>query len=193
MRRRRDKKSITLIELLLAVIIAVFVLASLNVFYDFFMTHVYTAIEQSDMISQMNYAVEDMRLRCKSTVDVASGSFFDSDGEEKNSFTFLGEEDVFNVVPDDLTTKKWYRYQVDADGNLVLEILDDAAASVESREILVEADYHPELTFIYFQTDPPNFLVVRIRTTSDLAEHYRAESTIDKIEGLSFWFVTVVQ
>ena len=78
----RLKKAVTLIELLLASVMVVFVLGSVIVLHTFYANYAQNNANRTDNISQINYALEDMRIRCKSAIQIDSSSFFNPNGEE---------------------------------------------------------------------------------------------------------------
>ncbi len=155
----------------------------------FFMNYINADLERYNIYSQINYALQDLKIRCASAIKISPGSFFAPSGTvTKSEFEFDGENDIYNITPDDLTDNAHYKYFVDTDKELVLEKTFNGAIT---RDILVEAKYNPKAEFKYALGDEPNFLTVTINATNDKSTA-GISKIISKTEGLRFWFVDVV-
>ena len=155
----------------------------------FFMNYVNADLERYNIYSQINYALEDMKIRCASAIKIAQGSFFPPTGGVKSVFEFDGENDIYNITPEDLTDNANYKYFVDDKRDLVLQKTLNGAIS---KEILVEGKYKPELGFEYTAGDEPNFLTVTIAAINDKSTA-GISKIISKAEGLRLWFMDVVR
>lgn len=186
------ERSLTLIELIVVIGLIGVVLIGIASAVAFFIVQVNANIERSNINAQINYAFEDMKIRCISAAKVGSGSTFNSDGETKNEFSFQGEKDIYNITPDNLTDNYLYTYKID-NGDLVLET-KDLAGNPLSREILVEKEFNPTIEFIYILGKPPNFLRVKIKATSNSnSVPLGANPTVSREDGIRFWYIDIVQ
>jgi len=145
--------------------------------------------ERYNMLSQINYAFEDMAIRTKSAMRVDSSSLFSLTGgaisDTKNKFKFFGEEDIYTITPDNNNDNVWYEYRLQ-NGALVIENFGNATHSRET-VTLVEAKYQPAITFSWYDGYEPNFLTVTITTRGTIPP--RAQ--VSRTQGLRFWFIDI--
>lgn len=145
--------------------------------------------ERYNIISQINYAFEDMALRTKSAVRIDAASVFSLGSgaivDTKNQLKFFGEQDIYKVTPDDQNDNMWYEYGVEG-GSLILRTFGNAAHAAET-VTLVEAKYQPVVTFSWYQGYEPNFITVTITAKGTIAPSIEVSRT----QGLRFWFIDV--
>lgn len=185
-------KSFTLIELIVTVVITAFVILGITSFTAFFLNAVRVNADRYNMYSQVNYAFDDMKIRCFGGIAInepfnSTNDVFDSTTNQwtRNNLEFLGEVDPYIVDDENTTlwdpsnpgvgTKVWYRYCVDSSnacilnsadaGNLVLARSTDDGLSWVLYEVLVDSNFNPGIRFIYTKDDEPNFISVRIDAT----------------------------
>jgi len=148
--------------------------------------------ERYNMLSQINYAFEDMAIRTKSAVRINSSSEFmlasGAISDTKNVFCFFGEKNIYEVTPDNDSDNTWYEYRIQ-NGGLILEVLDETGRPKRSPEILalVDAKYQPAVEFTWYEGYEPNFITVTITTRGTIAPH----AQISRTQGLRFWFIDV--
>lgn len=179
-----NKRSISLMELLVILMLITVVILGITPVAIYLEKSVGESIEFSNMYSQLNYALEDLRLHSVSAVQIDDGSLFAGPGTE-NSLKFRGQRDIYNITPDDAADDSWYEYSLNQDnGNLVLIKDNDN----DAQEVLVEGRFHPTLIFNYQAGDEPNFITVTISATSVRDP----TKVISRTEGIRFWFVSVL-
>tara|TARA_B100001971_G_C18124980_1_gene501538 strand:+ start:195 stop:734 length:540 start_codon:yes stop_codon:yes gene_type:complete len=178
----RVLKSITLVELVVSILLVGFVLLGVGSVSVFLARQVANSIERYNIYSQLTYAIDDVRARCISAIDIKSG--FDFTGEIKSDLEFNSEEDIYIITPDDDSDNTWYRYYINNSGSLVLE--DKSTGEID---ILVEERFSPEIEFEYTSGEAPNFITMGI-----IAKSSKNESiVVSRKEGIRFWFIEVVQ
>ncbi|MCF7916429.1 MAG: type II secretion system GspH family protein [Candidatus Omnitrophica bacterium] len=189
------RRSFTLVELIVIIAIAGFVIVSITGLSMFFVRKVKVNKERYNMWSQISYTFDDMRMRCISAINiitpVSSGGVHDL--ESDGAFIFFAEDDIYNVSPDDLTDNVWYQYMIDQQGNLRLEKGAYSQASgfvANDSEIIVDEKYNPNLSFRHEVGDEPNFAIAKIDTDVSVAGE---DLDIEREEGIRFWFVDLAQ
>ncbi|MCQ9204694.1 MAG: prepilin-type N-terminal cleavage/methylation domain-containing protein [Omnitrophica bacterium] len=120
------KKSFTLIEIIIVLVISAFILLATTSFVVFFLNGVRLNADRYNMYSQVNYALEDIKLRCLGAVNIDQpfregdpfrGSFPNREWVRDN-LAFVGEDDPYIIDDRNHTmtsaggTKVWYRYCV---------------------------------------------------------------------------------
>jgi type II secretory pathway component PulJ len=176
------KKSLTLIELLIAILLMVGVLLGISAFAIFSTRQITSDLERYNIYSQMTLALEDMKVRCISAISTTTP--FQSGGGQKNEFAFQGEENIYDITPDDTSDNADYRYAIDENGNLVITNETD-----HKTDVLVESRFAPHLTFTYTAGDVPNFLTVTISAQGKKDSSLELSMT----DAIRFWFLDVVQ
>lgn len=183
------KKTFTLIDLVLSIVLMSSIIMMVYCVYTFFARQVPYNRERYDMLSQINYALEDMKVRLVSASQVDAGSLFSltttSFSDAKQKFKFFGEKDIYKITPNDTADDIWYEYRID-NKSLILETHGVAGAT---KEILVDSRYQPQVAFEWYEGYEPNFFTVVITakgTTNPPVE-------ISRTEGIRFWFVDVKQ
>ena len=183
------KKSLTLIELVLAMILMSSVMMMVYCIYIFFARQVPYNRERYDMLSQINYALEDMKVRLVSASQIDQTSSFSltstSFSDVKEKFKFFGEKDIYKVTPNDTTDNIWYEYRIDGKSF----ILEMQSATETTKEILVDGKYQPKVTFEWYAGYEPNFFTITITAQGTTDPPVK----ISRTEGIRFWFVDVKQ
>jgi hypothetical protein len=167
-------------ELIIVIVIIGVVILTISGATMFFVRHIAAKTELYNIYGQINYAFDDMKLRCISAIRVAQ---LLSPAIPQDSFEFTGERNVFQITPNDLTDNAVYRYEIDlVTGDLVL--LKDGVLS----EVLVESRYSPQLIFEWNNGWPPNVLRVTI-----IAQGSRASimQRLSRTTTVRFWFLDV--
>lgn len=197
-----SRKSFTMLETMIVLVITSVILGGITAFSLFFITRVRANLERSNMYNQVMFALEDVKSRCLSSVSV--NPLFELSSPDRDQLEILGENNIYQISPEDITlvgsggSKAWYRYRVD--GDFVLErspsgsLLPVAAGSDGGNayvvdEVLIDERFNPQVRFFYTAGDPPNFLGVEITVTGD----NNPEITFTSREGLRFWFINVVE
>jgi len=160
--------------------------------YVFFSKQIMINRERYNMLSQINYAFEDMAVRTKSAVQLDAVSTFSLTGsaisDTKTVLKFSGEENIYVVTPDEKDDNTWYEYRID-NGSVVVETLDKSGNYRSPRQIttLVDAKYQPVMEFTWYEGYEPNFATVTITTKGTISPYVQVSRT----QGLRFWFIDV--
>ncbi|MFA5337335.1 MAG: type II secretion system protein [Candidatus Omnitrophota bacterium] len=183
----KAKKSFALTELIIAIVmIASIISMSLSV-YLFFSKQIMINRERYNMLSQINYAFEDMAIRTKSAVGLDPSSAFSLTGnaisDTKLKLKFFGEQDIYAVTPDEEDDNMWYEYSIE-NGGLILKTFGNLTKPAESIT-LVDAKYQPAMTFTWYEGYEPNFITVNITTKGTIKPNVQVSRT----QGLRFWFI----
>lgn len=176
------EKSLTLIELIVALALVSVVILGITSASIFFVSRVIFTTERYNVYSQISQALEDMKIRCLSAISIDTA--FVSSGTTNSDLEFSGERDIYQVTPDELSDNVQYRYYVDNSGRLVLE--NRTANNIET---LIESKFSPQVTFIYTPGDSPDFITVAITAQSTK----NPPAVISRTEGIRFWFVDAVR
>lgn len=189
---KRAKSSLTLVELLIGIILMASAFLTLTTISIFFINHTSTNEDRAHIHLMINYAFEDIRLRCISARRLADASVFASTGTTLSEFTFEGEKDMYTITPEDSSDNIWYTYRIDKDNNLVLEEKANALSAATKREILIDKKYKPAIEFQYIPNTEPNFLKVSISAETRKLDTNATQERIIKSDGVRFWFINVV-
>lgn len=191
--RSGTKRSFTLLELTIVLVLIGLLCVIIFSTTIIFLNYVNADIERYNIHSQINYALEDMKVRCASAIQIADTSFFSySGGLPKHRFEFIGEKDIYQVTPDDMTDDVRYVYFNNTEGEVILESSWIENGTLIDREVLVEGKYNATAEFSYATGDEPNFLTVTINATNAKARGGLSK-IISKTEGIRLWFVDVVR
>ena len=187
------RKTFALTELIIAIMMIASIIAMSFSVYLFFSKQIMINRERYNMLSQINYAFEDMAILTKSAVRIDSLSAFslatNAISDTKTQLKFFGEKDIYKITPDEPADNAWYEYRIEG-GNLILETLDAAGKSkTPEREILtlVDAKYQPIVTFTWYEGYEPNFVTVNIATKGTI----KPQVEVSRTQGLRFWFIDV--
>ncbi len=210
-------QGITLLELMIAlcvVAISIFAVTQLCIFIT---RQIGIYSERGTMYTQLNFALEDIRLRCLSaSVIEDADKFAATNPADKTSFCFYGEPNIYKIDPQYTTAatgfnKVRYCYKNSTKG-FVLESTPPGATK-PTTEVLIDRDFAPDITFSRAAvagldlTNSPNFMFVNATLTSKIDRRLGGASTgsgrtkflsglsnkISKIQGVRFWYVTVVK
>ncbi len=191
MRYVKVKKTFVLAELIIAIVMIASIIAMSLSVYLFFSKQIMINRERYNMLSQINYAFEDMAVRTKSAISTSPSPLFSLAGsaisDTKTSLKFFGEKNIYVVTPDDKGDNIWYEYRID-NGSVVLETFDTSSSS-KSKNImtLVDAKYQPTLSFIWYEGYEPNFITVAITAKGTI----KPQTEVSRTQGLRFWFIDV--
>lgn len=190
MRTRPTEAGFSLLELLLGVVIGTLVVLAIFSVSSFATRQVGAFVERYNMYAQMSLALDTMQVVMPSATRISEDSLFNSvTAAAQDSFAFTGEENPYKVTPANFADNAQYEFGIDARGNLVMHktLADGTATS----EILIDGKYRPALEFKPFEE--PNFLVVTISASSARKQLSGLMRTISKVEGIRFWFASVVR
>ncbi len=196
------RKSFTLVELSVVVVMVGAVILALTVSSIFFIRRIAAKKELYDIHTQINRALEDMRLRSISAIDIPDRFTANS---SRGNFTFRGEADIYKIEPNDDSdydfttgtgTKLWYTYRalpgdvtqggIDIpQGTLVLEAGSTNPPSDNVKEVLIGARYSPQVNFEWPDGSQPHILRVTISATGPKS------GTVSQTTALRFWFLDV--
>lgn len=179
----RQRTALTLVEVIIAIILVGVVMTGAVSSSSFFIKKITRDSRRQDMLTQISYCFEDIRLRCASAISIDEDYFFSAKGEVKNDFQFTGEDDPYQVTPDTTADDRGYRYCVE-DGDFVR-----VDTGMLSREVMINRAYQPQVEFEYTEGAEPNFLTVTIT----LQDRKYPDITVSGTEGIRFWFIDVVK
>jgi hypothetical protein len=178
--------AMTLAELIVVLALICILMVSIYSIYLIFLTSINYDVERCTVTSAVSYALSDMKVRCLSASQINDDSRFVWSGDSTSEFNFVGQGDIYNITPDDLSDDHEYSYFI-RDGDLVLE--DRTSDTIE---ILVEHKYNPSVEFKYTQGDEPNFITVSI--SAEGSKNFGKDTPkVNKVEGIRFWFADVVR
>jgi len=185
------KKSFTLVELIVASVLLGITILGITRGSVFFIEQISANMERQSIYTQINYAIDDMKLRC---MGASKPSTILSSNGTSPVLEFTGENDIYNITPDITTDNRCYRYFThSASGDIRLRTCTSCPCNAAlSEETLVDGRFTPSLSFSHIGGDEPNYITVTIgantnKTTVGLS------NVISKAEGLRFWFIYVVQ
>ena len=178
------KKTLTLVELIVAILLASFIILTASSLASYFQRKIVISIEEYRLRSEIYYALNSIELHCISATDIDEQSYFSKFGEEKKRFNFFGESDISNITPNDTSDNVWYHCYVDPDSkSLVLE-----NTMTRKKEVLVEGRFTPEIKFKYEKGFEPNFLKATITGTVKVGN---ISKKVSESTGIRFWFIGV--
>lgn len=188
----RPARAFTLIELLVAIIVLVIAIAGVMGMSIFCVLQVRAQMERADAQTQINFALEDMKLHFMSAISAAP--MFDAAGGSASVLTVEGERDIYHITPDKTDDNEIYTYKVrspcytggdEGEGCLIRK-------TDVSEEVLVDARFKPTIEFRYNRNDPPNFITVEIKVHTKTAPA-GLNGEIARKEGVRFWFINIVE
>ena len=185
----KAKKTFALTELIIAIVMIASVISMSLSIYLFFSKQIMINRERYNMLSQINYAFEDMAIRTKSAARIDSLSAFTlvsgAISDTKDKLKLFGEQNIYVVTPDEQDDNMWYEYRIQ-NGGLILETFGNAITPPEIIT-LVDAKYQPEMTFTWYEGYEPNFVTVNITTKGTIKPY----AQVSRTQGLRFWFIDV--
>jgi hypothetical protein len=206
--RRSTNRAITLLELMIALCVVFIAIVGMTNLCIFITQQVNIYFERGTMYSQMNYALEDMRLRCMSASMIEKDyKFYPYDTSEtrvKRKFCFFGEPDIYNITPVFNETlvraqKTYYCYESGSEGFRLVSRLPNGH---EESDILVEKRFNPDVSFEFDHDFPVNFMRVNITLESQIERRLMKKNKsflaglsgkVSKLQGVRFWYVNVVK
>lgn len=186
------KGAFTLIELMVAILLLVGLLLVISESTVFMVTQIKANLEKSDILSQVNYCLEDVKLRCVSATELNNYFIPKVGNDTRKEFIFRGESDIYTVTPDEDADNVWYRYYVRTDNNLVLMTCTTSACDSGTQEVLIEGRYAPQISFIYEKDSSPETLKVQVSATNTNFP-LGSQPNITKEAGIRFWFIDIAQ
>ena len=190
--RVKPRAGLTLVELILAAVLAVVAAAAVISGYNFLFIHTKRGVGRGSLSLQIDYALEKIRLQCESAsvIDSNSESLFDARvSDSKEVFCITGEKDYYNINIADPDNKKKYCYQRDSDDNLILAESDISGGNQET-EVLIDSLYDPFIYFEYSANTDPFSLTVAITAT---AKKIGKEDVIGKRDNIRFRYTKIVE
>jgi len=193
----------TLIELLVALALVAGVMLAAGAGLVFFAGQLKANMDKAAIISELSYALEDIKAHCSSASNVYSASnYFDAAGDEHLAFYFQGQGDINNITPDDTTDDVIYGYHSDDNNNHTLmrttcPLSSSPGSSSCKEEMLVEPKFEPSIKFTYEEGMPANLLKVQVSASSPnvplgAAKGPDGRITYSREATISFWFIKVV-
>ncbi len=177
----------SLIELVVAIALVGIILAVVFGAYTFFLTNIERSLKLSNTHMQIDFAMEDIKLHAMSAIQIDDGYLFPAAvSSSRSDLAFRGENDVYNITPDNLTDNAHYRYYVSQSAPALGLIREKSFANGVDRETLIDAKFGPEIWFNYTQDTEPNIMTVTI----EAGPHQRR---VSKSETVRFWFVDILQ
>ncbi len=190
----RSIKAFTLAELLVAIVILVMAVAGVMSMAVFCVVQVKSQMERADCQTQLNFALEDMKLHFMSAIRVPV--MFSSSTTTQTSFTANGEANIYTITPDNAADNADYTYGISTQDPTKGALVRYKNTVLE--EVLVEARFKPQIEFSYnagtapdFKADPPNFMTVKI-TAYTKTTPIGLTNEVVRQEGIRFWFIDVV-
>ena len=185
-------KGLTLVELVLAAVLAVVAAVTVMSGYNFLFVQTKSGIVRGSLNLQIDYALEKIRLQCLSASSVEDGFLFSADaGGEKDSFCITGEKDPYDIDVSDSGNKKRYCYGLDDSESLTLTA-SDTSGDNEIFEVLIDYRHSPGISFKYSIGDEPNYITAVITATAKDVKGI-PERPLEKEEGIRFWYATVTE
>ena len=184
------KRGMTLIELLVSLALAGIIFLAIFHVSSLAGKQIHIYIERYNAYNQLGYALDDMALRLPSASLIRTPFSESGKLEVLKEMQFVGAHDVYNVTPFEGDTE--YRYGIDtASGALVLDDLTN-----NKTEILVEAKYQPDIQFVRHGDEKniePDFMTVIVSANCTKSASIGLPTKVVKAEGVTFWFVDVVE
>ena len=200
-----NRKSLTLLELIISSVLLSIAIYGISRGSVFFVQQVSANIERQSIYSQINYTLDDLKLRC---MGASKPYTIFTPGGTKSSLEFTGAKNIYNITPDSTSTAdKWcykYFYQPDkkdpktgkisVPGGIILRSCNKCPCSTagSNDEVLVDDRFTPTISFQHNSVDEPNFITVTITAKTNKSS-IGGNDNISKSDGLRFWFIYVVK
>jgi len=186
------KRALTLVELIVASVLLGITILGITRGSVFFIEQIGANLERQHIYTQINYAIDDMKLRCMGARSITAGYTLNPGGTRSN-LDFTGERDIYNVTPDITTDDRCYRYFIHSAGDLRLRTCASCPCNAAlNEETLVDGRFSPSLSFSHTVGDEPNYITVTVGANTSKST-VGLSNVISKTEGLRFWFVYIVQ
>ena len=185
--RIKTESGLTLVELIIAIVLCSVAMAAAMAGYNFLFVQIKSNMERGNAGLQIAYALENIRLHTLSAISVKNYSLLnDTRISVDGLFCFEGEQDIYNITPNNFSDNLDYCYYIDGQGNLIRNATN--ATGAVTNETLVDGKYNPGITFSYVPGNEPNVLTVLINATG-IAE--RPDTMVSKNETMNLWFTNV--
>lgn len=189
----KPRAGLTLVELILAAVLAVVAAAAVISGYNFLFIHTKRGVGRGSLSLQIDYALEKIRLQCESASAIDSDSlFYAGVSESKDEFCITGESDLYAINISDSGSKKRYCYKLDSYKNLVLERSDTSGIPEES-EVLLNYSYGPSIHFEYSAGLSANPFSLTAAITATAKRIGTKEDVIRKRDNIRFRYTKIVQ
>lgn len=184
----KPRAGLTLVELILAAVLAVVAAAAVISGYNFLFIHTKRGVGRGSLSLQIDYALEKIRLQCESASAVYP-PFDYGVSASKPVFCITGEKDPYNIDISDSYSKKKYCYKL-ANGSLILE-RSNTSGIVEESEVLIDSLYEPSIRFEYIANTNPFSLTAAITATAKKIG--AKEDVIRKRDNIRFRYTKIVK
>ncbi|HOW42934.1 MAG TPA: prepilin-type N-terminal cleavage/methylation domain-containing protein [Candidatus Omnitrophota bacterium] len=206
-RSKKAAKAFSLIEMLIALILLPSVAMAIYWMTMHTAHQVSLYMERFNMHTQISNTLQDISLRCTSAVEIDNETSFSGyEPEELHNFKFRGQGNIFNITPEENSDDIWYEYYIKCPsgqrcpdglrGALMIRNVDTG-----TERVLIEGKYQADVVFRFTPAvdgsseEPmsPNFFKVHVTTHSKRKNLFGVSSTVEKIQGVRFWFIDVVK
>ncbi|NLE64729.1 MAG: hypothetical protein GX606_02295 [Elusimicrobia bacterium] len=194
---RTGYRGFTLLEILIAIVLMIFSMSAIGMAAVVCARQARAFRSRSDANLQINYALEDIRLRLVSAVsvdpDTQRNALFG--GNPIPTFCVMGEKNMYDIDPNNTATKTRYCYGLRKDllggddDDITQE--DLLRSSDGGSEVLIEGALRPQISFSHKPGDPPNMLTVTLGTEPAFTPAGLSKE-IRKVQGVRFWFINII-
>jgi len=178
-------RGFTLIEMIISISLFCFIMITMLFIMSSTGKKVRFDIAESQLIAEMNYALDNIKLYSASASKIDETSRFPSSGGTRTDFSFRRERDIRIITPSIISDDIWYRYYKNATNNIVLLNTESGA-----EEIVVSAIFNPQINFEYQAGFEPNFFEVTVTGEIGLPGN---KKRISKTAGVRLWYAEVAQ
>ena len=96
-----NRRSLTLVELVVVLVLIGSLMLAINSGGLFFISQIYANIERQHIHTEIDYALEDMKLRCISAINISPATTFPAgQSSTRDKLIFRGESDIYTIDPD---------------------------------------------------------------------------------------------
>lgn len=185
----KPRAGVTLVELILAAVLAVVAAAAVISGYNFLFVQTKTGVGRGSLSLQIDYALEKIRLQCESASAIHT-LFEPGVSSSKEEFCITGEKDLYKIDISDSSNKKKYCYGLDGAGSLTLTASDTSGGN-EMVEVLIDSLYYPSIHFEYIADTNPFSLTAAITATAKKIG--AKETVIEKRDNIRFRYTKIVK
>lgn len=180
------KRGFSLLELLISISLIGVLTGIIYTSVLFVTRHNRIDMKRANAYMQIEYALENIRMRTVSAIWVDPTTSFFSSGGDRKDFRLRGENDMYNITPDDTLTKSFYRYFTNTTGAFLLE----KEGTPSQFEVLIEQEFHPDVTFTYIHDTEPNYLLVTVNASIRVMND---QVNVTKSQGIVLWFSDILR